>query len=472
MNSDTQTKLLEHWPLDKIMPYEANARMHSGEQIANIAASITQFGFLVPCLVDRHGILIAGHGRLLAARQLGLTTVPVLQVEHLSEDEVRAYRIADNRLTELGDWDEALLTAELHALNVVGFDLPLLGFDDADIARLMAPLDDVDEGDTPATEAANADEVPEPPSTPVTRPGDLWLLGDHRLLCGDSTDPAAVSRVMVGAKASLCFTSPPYANQRAYTTSGIGDWDGLMTGVFRHLPNIMRDDGQILINLGLVHRDNEVVLYWSQFNEWMRHQGWRLFGWYVWAQGPGLPGDWNGRFAPSHEFVFHFNQKARKPNKIIPCKFAGQDTHLRADGHSTALRQPDGSVGSWTHAGQPTQDFRVPDSVIDIMRHKARGIECRHPAVFPTALVDHIVRAFTDPGDIVFDPFGGSGTSLVACEVIGRFVRAIELAPEYCDIAVLRFHQQFPAVAVILDSNGRSFEQISAERQREAHADA
>ena len=170
--------------------------------------------------------------------------------------------------------------------------------------------------------------------------------------------------------AAVVFTSPPYGNQRDYTTGGIGDWDALMRGVCGHLDAAVAPDAQVLVNLGLIHRDGEWQPYWSGWMDWMRTIGWRRFGWYVWDQGPGLPGDWNGRLAPSFEFVFHFNRTARQANKIIPCRWAG---HVNSE--KGGLRAKDGTVGEWQHAGQGVQETRIPDSVLRITRHKARGIE-------------------------------------------------------------------------------------------------
>jgi DNA modification methylase len=264
---------------------------------------------------------------------------------------------------------------------------------------------------------------------------------------------------MDGERASLLFTSPPYGNQRDYTTGGISDWDALMQGVFGHAGDVMADDGQLLINLGLVHRDNEWQPYWQDWLDWMREQGWRRFGFYIWDQGPGLPGDWNGRLAPAFEFLFHFNRAARKPNKIVPCKWAG---HIN-DSHG-GMRDKDGSVGEWTHAGQGVQETRIPDNVIRITRHKARGIETEHPAVFPVALPEFIMNAYSSEHDIVFEPFAGSGTTLIAGERAGRRVRAIELAPAYVDVAILRWRLLHPASPVTLAIDGRPFEEIAGER--------
>ena len=450
---------VEYRPLDSLVDYVRNARTHSEAQIAEIAGSIREFGFTNPVLVAEDGMLIAGHGRVLAARKLGMAEVPTIVLTGLSDTQRRALVLADNRIAINAGWDNDLLALELGDLHEAGFDLGLTGFTADEVADLLhsADGDDGDDGDDAA------DVVHEPVADPIVRPGDLWLLGEHRLLCGDSTNPADVARVIAGETAALCFTSPPYGQQRDYTTGGIGDWDALMRGVFAALP--MAEDGQVLVNLGLVHRDGEWQSYWQGWLDWMRGQAWRRFGLYVWDQGPGLPGDWGGRFAPSFELVFHFNRVGRKPNKTVPCKYAGQDTHLRTDGHSTAMRKADGTVGAWTHAGKPTQNFRIADSVIRIGRHKARGIEVEHPAVFPVALAEQVIAAFTDEGGVCFEPFSGSGTTIIAGQQTGRRVRAIDLAPAYVDVALRRWCLLHPATPPVLDGDGRTYDEIAAERR-------
>ena len=462
---------VEYRKVEALIPYARNPRTHNDEQVAKIAASIVEYGWTNPVLVDGDNGIIAGHGRLAAAHKLGLTEVPVIELAHLSPTQKRAYVISDNRLALDAGWDDAMLALELAELSEAGFDLALTGFEDAEIEALLA--DDLGDGDgdgdqeQDADESDAADDVPDTPTTPVSRSGDVWALGQHRLICGDAADPSVIAILMRGEQAKLCFTSPPYGNQRDYASGGITDWDGLMRDVFGNVP--MAEDAQVLVNLGLIHRDNEVIPYWDGWLGWMRTQGWRRFAWYVWDQGPGMPGDWQGRLAPSFEFVFHFNRQSRKPNKIVPCKHAGQDSHLRADGSSTAMRGKDGEVGGWTHAGQPTQDKRIPDSVIRVMRHKGKiGQDIDHPAVFPVALPEFILDAYSDSGDIVFEPFGGSGTTMLAAERTGRRCRAVEIAPEYVDVAVKRFQQNFPDVPVTLlgdgENVGQTFEAVAAER--------
>ena len=459
----TERLRVEYRKIETLIPFARNPRTHSEAQIAKLASSIVEFGWTQPILVDGANGIIAGHGRLAAARKLDLLEVPVIELGHLTPAQKRAYVIADNRLALDAGWDEELLSLELAELSESGYDLTMTGFSNEEIEELLVGAEQAlqDESSDEAKDDA-ADDVPEVPANPVSRPGDVWQIGAHRLICGDATDPAVVRTLMAGEQAALCFTSPPYGNQRDYTNTII-DWDALMRGVFTNLP--MAPNGQVLVNLGLIHRDNEVIPYWDGWLDWMRTQGWRRFAWYVWDQGPGLPGDWNGRLAPSFEFVFHFNRQARQANKIVPCKFAGQETHLRKDGSSTAMRKADGTIGGWTAAGQPTQETKIPDSVIRIMRHKGKiGQDIDHPAVFPVALPQFVLESYTDTGELVFEPFCGSGTTLLAAERTGRKVRATEIAPEYVDVAVKRFLQNFPHVPVTLASTGQTFTEVTAER--------
>lgn len=433
-----------------LIPYARNARTHSDEQVAKIAASIREFGFLNPIITDGRNGIIAGHGRVLAAQKLGLDVLPAIEASHLTDAQRRAYILADNRLALDAGWDEDMLKIELADLDADGFDLDLTGFDMGEIGKLMAE---------PAQEGeSDPDEAPEPPVTPASRPGDLWVLGQHRVLCGDSTDPAAVERLMAGERADMLFTSPPYAQQRDYGVAKekVTHWDALMQGVFAAAP--VKEGAQILVNLGLVHRNNEWLPYWEKWIAWMRESGWRSFGWYVWDQGPGLPGDWNGRLAPSHEFIFHFNRQPRKPNKAVESKHAGKV--LGGGG----LRGADGSIKRKTGAGQSIQTHRIPDSVFRVMRHKGGlGEAGNHPAVFPVALVEEALAAYSKEGDVLYEPFCGSGTQVVAAEKMGRHCFGIDIDPAYVDVAVRRW-QIFTGKAATLDGDGRSFEAIAAER--------
>lgn len=195
---------IELWPVERLVPYERNARTHSPEQVAQIVASIQEFGFVNPVLVDTDSGVIAGHGRLAAAKDLGLTEVPVVVLDHLDQKQRRAYVLADNKLAENAGWDEELLRMELTDLGEMDFDLSLIGFSDDELADLLPEVEEL------PPEDADADAVPEPPADPVTKPGDVWLLGKHRLMCGDSTDVLTVEKLMAGGHAVLMVTDPPY----------------------------------------------------------------------------------------------------------------------------------------------------------------------------------------------------------------------------------------------------------------------
>ena len=476
-------------PAAELRPHAGNARVHSAEQLEQIKASMLAFGFTNPLLVDEDGALIAGHGRLEAAIALGIPKVPVIVLRHLTSAQQDALRLADNRIAENASWDQALLRDALVGLQQAGdVDLLAIGFSNDEISSILAAAEDAvidgdgrqdqDEGADPAdgepdatqpAEAAPdpADAEPEAPRAAVTRPGDLWLLGEHRLLCGDSTDATCIARVMAGERASLAFTSPPYGNQRDYTTGGVTDWDALMRGVCQHLAVALADDGQVLVNLGMIHRDSEWQPYWHGWLDWMRAAGWRRFGLYVWDQGPGLPGDWNGRLSPAFEFLFHFNRHARQANKIIPCRWAGH-----VNGSHGGLRNKDGSVTEWQHAGQGVQETRIPDSVVRITRHKARGIETEHPAVFPVKLPEFVIQTYTAEGDAVFEPFAGSGTTILAGQRTSRRVCAIDVAPSYVDLAIARWRMLHPDLPVVLDGDGRDYNAVAAARMAMETADA
>jgi len=269
------------------------------------------------------------------------------------------------------------------------------------------------------------------------RSGDVFQLGQNRLACGDATSPQLVERLMAAKSAKLCMTSPPYDNQRTYGQDKAIDWTPLMKGVCSCLP--MAPRGQVLVNLGLVHRKGEFVEYWREWLDWMRSVGWRPFGWYVWDKLSAMPGDWNGRLAPAHEFVFHFNRLARKPNKTKPCKSAGVMKN-----HSRCLRVKDGSFRRFSHQGRRVQPFKIPDSVIRLPSAKTTGkIERAHPAVFPIALPSEFILAFTNRGEIVYEPFAGSGTTLIASQRLGRRCYAVEQNPDYCRLILERWQAEF-----------------------------
>ena len=415
--------LVEMRPLDSVRPYDQNPRKND-QAVAAVARSLREFGFRQPIVVDEAGVIVVGHTRWKAAKSIGMDAIPVHVAEGMTAEQARAYRIADNQLSNLSSWDDGLLRLEAAELKTLGVDLDVLGFEAADLASLLAP---------PGGGLTDPDAVPEAPKEPVTKAGDVWVLGSHRLMCGDSTKAEDVARLMSGARAMLCFTSPPYAQQRDYTAEGktkVSDWNALMLGVFANLP--MSDDGQILVNLGLIHNDGEWNPYWEHWLGWMREQGWRRFGWYVWDQGFGLPGDWNGRLAPSHEFVFHFNKASVRPDKCV--EKMPENVKPRNKGEST-MRGKDGKTKAFTNPEASAQTHKIPDSVIRIGRQVGSD---GHPAQFPVNFPKFVMQAW--PGD-VYEPFSGSGTTIIAAEQLGRACYAMEIAPVYVDIAVTRWEQ-------------------------------
>lgn len=442
----TPSTQIENLPVETLVPYARNSRTHSDEQVAQIMASIREFGFCNPVLIDADGGIIAGHGRVMAATRMKLETVPCLRLSHLTEAQKRAYVIADNRIALSGAWDEEMLSLEVQELHSEDFDVGVLGFDVPELEKLMDLEEGESDEDTEEIDAeAQVDKLDELQRQWGTKSGQLWSLGEHRVLCGDSTKSEDVSRLMAGKNVALCFTSPPYGQQREYTKEGkekVSDWLGLMQGVFNHLP--MNPDGQVLVNLGLIHRDNEWVPYWDPWIESMRDGGWRRFGLYVWDQGFGLPGNWNGRFAPSHELIFHFNKKSIEPQKFIEKK--PENIKARSKGGST-MRNAKGECVDFTSPESSAQPTKIPDSVVRVNRmHGGHNID--HPAIFPTQLPSFAMQCW--PGD-VYEPFCGSGTTLIAAEQLNRKCYGMEISPAYVAVILQRFQDATGKTPVLVN---------------------
>lgn len=439
-----------------------NPRTISEQSQKHLRESLRRFGDLGGIVFNkRTGQLVAGHQRLEQLRELHgdlqIVRAKVRGVEqysiYVSEDVQFPVRVVDwspedQRIANVtannpalhGQYSSAL--ADYLAVAAAGKDEPT-----EEWASSLGMLSMLTGLDAAASGLTDPDEVPDVPKQATTKPGDLWLLGEHRLLCGDSTKAEDVSRLMGGANADLCFTSPPYAQQRDYTEEGKAkcqDWDGLMQGVFGNLP--MSDAGQVLVNLGLIHRDGEWIPYWDGWIEWMRNQNWRRFGWYVWDQGFGLPGDWNGRFGPSHEFVFHFNKKAVRPFKW--CDKQPENIKLRNAMEST-MRGKDGKTKPFTNPAASGQATKVPDSVVRIGRQVGSD---GHPAQFPVAFAAAFILSWEG---VVFDPFLGSGTTLIAAEQLHRKCYGMEISPQYCDVIVERWQNYTGKKAKRQASSGR-----------------
>ena len=422
----------------------ANANKGSERGTYMLESSFREFGAGRSILIDKFGRIIAGNKSAEQAAAIGLDDVIVIESDgtkliavqrtdlDLYEDErARKLAYADNRTSDFMTWNPEQVLGDITA----GLDLSGM-FRQDELDELLADLTPKPTGDT----EPQVDRAEELRQLWNVQPGQLWQLGEHRLICGDCTDAGVVARVMDGERAELLFTSPPYAQQRDYTaeaTEVLSDWDALMQGAIGAA--LCSDDAQILVNLGLVHRDGEWLPYWDKWIEWMRAQGWRRFGWYVWDQTYGLPGDWQGRLAPSHEFVFHFNRVPVKPTKTTPTKHAGEINQ------NTNSMKGAGGKG-FTHAGRAIQDFRIRDSVIRACRQQG-GID-GHPAPFSVAFANEVIACW--PGD-VYEPFSGSGTTIIACENLGRKCRAVEISPAYVAVAIQRWADHCGGQPVLLD---------------------
>ena len=405
------------WPVERLIPYARNARTHSDEQVTQIAASIAEFGFVNPVLAGADGILIAGHARLLAARKLGMTEVPVIVLDHLTEAQRRALVIADNRLALNAGWDEEMLRVELEALREDDFNLELLGFADDEIEALLAEPDEPIAGNT------DDDAVPEVPETAVTVPGDVWLLGDHRLLCGDATQMEAMEKVLAGGLADLVWTDPPYnvnygatmkdklrGKRRAIKNDNLGDGFG----------QFLRDAcvNMLAVTKGAIYicmSSSELHTLQKAFREAGGH--WSTF--VIWAK---------------NTFTMGRSDYQRQYEPILYGWKEGTDHY-------------------WCGARDQGDVWFVKKPVVNDL----------HPTMKPVELVERAIRNSSKSRDTVLDPFGGSGSSLIACEKTGRQARVIELEPKYCDVMVRRF-QEFSGREATLEVDGRTYSVLAAER--------
>ena len=435
MQLKAMAERVELWPLDRLVPYDRNPRTHSDEQIDQIAASMVEFGFTNPLLIDSDDGIIAGHGRLEAAKRLGLTEVPVIVLDHLSPAQRRAYLLADNRLALNAGWDDALLAHELHALNGDGFDLSVTGFSDEELAALMAPLDDEDEAG-----GVTEDEVPEPPETPVTRPGDLWLIGKHRLLCGDSTNPVDVRRVMTGERAILFATDPPYLVDYDGTNHPSGksdtaarkairnkDWSGtygttwddasqgpdLYRGFIRAAIDEALEPNAAWYSWHASRRQAMLEAVWDEFGAfvhqqiiWVKNRGVLTRSFYLWR----------------HEPCFYGWIKGNKPPRVTEEMLS--------------------SVWEIDQAGEDKPDHPTP-----------KPLKC-----FAIPMLQHV-----ELGGLCYEPFSGSGSQIIAGEQLGRRVYAIEITPAYVDVAVMRW-QNATGKEAVLEGGQRRYSAVAEKR--------
>ncbi|MCC6860073.1 MAG: site-specific DNA-methyltransferase [Bryobacterales bacterium] len=408
---------IERWPLERLIPYARNPRTHSEEQVAQIAASIAEFGFVNPVLAASDGVIIAGHARVMAARKLGLAEAPVIVLDHLGEAQRRALVIADNRLAQNAGWDEEMLRVELEALREDEYDLDLLGFDDAELEALLAE---------PETEfAGNADDdaVPETPEAAVTVPGDVWVLGEHRLLCGDATQMEALERVLAGGLADMTFCDPPYnvnygatmkdklrGKKRKIANDNLGD--GFQQFLRDACSNILAvTKGAVYICMS----SSELHTLHRAFTEAGGH--WSTF--LIWAK---------------NTFTMGRSDYQRQYEPILYGWKEGSDHY-------------------WCGARDQGDVWFVKKPVANDL----------HPTMKPVELVERAIRNSSKSRDTVLDPFAGSGSTLIACEKTHRQARLIELEPKYCDVIIRRF-EEFSGKRAVLEGDGRGFDELAVER--------
>lgn len=400
---------IETWPIDRPKPYPKNPRKIPDGAVDKVAASIREFGFRQPVVVDKKGVVIVGHTRLLAARKLGLEEIPVHVAEGLSKAQVRAYRLADNRTNQEAAWDDDLLGSELFDLKGLEFDLDLTGFGGDEIDRLFAKMD-------AAEGLTDPDDVPEAPEEPITQPGDVWILGRHRLVCGDCTDADVVARCLNGAEPHLMVTSPPY-NQKidGFKPSGMHKEHGWVrkVGALAYTDSLPERDYQDRqrVALELWHsflRDGGSVFY----NHKNRYRDKRVLSPLQWLPGP---------FSLRQEIIWRrpgsVTQNARM---FLPCD---ERIYWLYKGDKFTFND-DVEIKSWS-------------TVWDI----APRPNLDHAVAFPVELPERCIRAASMPDDVVFDPYLGSGTTMIAAEKTSRMCAGIELSPAYCDVAVKRWEQ-------------------------------
>ena len=447
---------IERWPIERLIPFARNPRTHTDEQIAQIAASIVEFGWTNPVLVGADGVIIAGHARLLAARKLGLAEVPVIVLGHLSEAQRRALIIADNKLALNAGWHEELLRGLLSELREDEFNLDVLGFSDQEMEALLAEPPTIGEGLT------DEDAVPEPLEDPVSRRGDLWILGQHRLLCGDSASREDVDRLVAGETVDLVNTDPPY-NVRVEPRSnnaiaaGLSSFGGLQhhqsfdlhrgASKAKRTTKKLRPKDRALANDFMKDADYDALLrrWFSNLAAVLKPGG----AFYIW-----------GGYANC----------ANYPPALAECGLYFSQAIIWVKEHPVLTRKDFMGNHEWCFYGwrEGAAHWFNPEikNATDVWSvKKVNPAAMVHLTEKPVELAVRALTYSSRPGEVVLDLFGGSGSTLIAAEKLGRRARLMEIDPAYADVIVRRW-QEFTGKKVVLDGAGRSFEEIADERRR------
>ncbi len=405
---------IERWPTEKLVPYARNARTHSEEQVAQIAASIVEFGFTNPILAGSDGVIVAGHGRLAAAQKLGLNTVPVVVLDHLTPTQRRALIIADNRIAENAGWDDAMLRIELQSLQEDGFNLDITGFDADALTEIMAGEETTVDGNT------DEDSVPEISETVTSRPGDVWILGNHRLVCGDATQASSYEQLLAGQRVQMIWSDLPYNVNYANSAKdklrgkhrpilndnlGEGFYDFVFDALSLMLPHC---DGAVYIAMSSSELDTLQAAFRAAGGKWSTF--------IIWAK---------------HTFTLGRADYQRQYEPIL-------------------YGWPEGSSRHW--CGDRDQG--------DVWNIKKPARNDLHPTMKPVELMERSIRNSSRPGDVVLDCFGGSGSTLIAAEKAGRRCFMMELDPKYCDVIVRRW-QEFSGGKAISEDGQRVFDEVT-----------
>lgn len=413
-----------------LVPYAANAKKHDEKQIKNVAESIKQFGFVQPVVVDRDGVIVIGHCRVLAAKKLGMKEVPCVCVEDLTPEQVNALRLVDNKSAEDGaSWDFDLLAEELPELDLSAFD-----FD-------WGISDDI-------TEEVIEDEAPEvdEDTEPIAKLGDIWRLGKHRLMCGSSTNDKDAADLMQDEKARILFTSPPYSDMREYN----GGKDLSVDNIATFISTYRKFTDYQCVNLGIQRKDHEIYPYWDRYIDIAKESGYKLMAWNVWDKLMcGSIGQQSAFFPIRHEWIFVFGTEFYEINQT----WEKQEASINKKQKVQKMRQKDGST-KYTTIGDTSNKYKQMESVLQL-NPEVGAIRKSHPATFPVGLPSEYIQAMTDKDDIVIDPFCGSGTTLIACEQLDRVCYGMELDPKYCDVIIKRWETLTGEKAVLLNDDRR-----------------
>ncbi|MDD2327975.1 MAG: site-specific DNA-methyltransferase [bacterium] len=392
-------------PIGKLVPYVNNARTHSPEQINKLRSSLREFGFINPVIIDRDFGVIAGHGRILAAKEEGITEVPCVFADHLTEAQKKAYIIADNRMAMDAGWDEELLRVEIEALQAEAFDLSLTGFDEKELSDLFKDDADVQEDDF------DVDAELEKPT--FSKSGDVWTLGRHRLVCGDSTKAETFDTLMQGRKANLVVTDPPY-NVNYEGTAGKIKNDNLadekfyqfLFDAFSNIEKVMADDASIYV----FHADTEGLNFRKAFSD----AGFYLSGCCIW----------------------------KKPSLVL--------------GRSPYQWQHEPCLYGWKKSGK--HQWYADRKQTTIWEFEKTKKNTDHPTMKPIPLLAYPIQNSSMSNTLILDPFGGSGSTLIACEQTDRDCYTIELDEKYCDVIVKRYIEQVgSADSVFVERDGKTY---------------